>query len=123
MRLLVDTHVLLWWLADSPKLNPTHRSLIQAPDNEVLVSAVAVAEVAIKASLGKLDAPALTEQFLLDEGFAPLPLDARHAAALRELPWHHRDPFDRMMVAQCLVEQVPLLTVDERIREYGIDTR
>lgn len=123
MRLLVDTHVLLWWLADSPKLSDTHRSLIQDEGNTALVSAVSVAEVAIKSSLGKLDAPALTDDLLVEEGFTPLPLDARHAAALLNLPWHHRDPFDRLLVAQCVVEQVPLLTVDDRIIVYGIETR
>ncbi|KXO99565.1 type II toxin-antitoxin system VapC family toxin [Tsukamurella pseudospumae] len=122
MRLLVDTRVLLWWLADSQKLSATHRSLIQEEKNTALVSSVAVAEVAIKSSLGKLNAPKMTEEFLIDEGFTLLPLDVRHAAVLRDLPWHHRDPFDRMLVAQCIVEQVPILTVDDRIRAYDVDT-
>lgn len=87
------------------------------------MSAVTVAEVAIKASLGKLEAPELTEQFLRNEGLTPLPFDARHAAALRDLPWHHRDPFDRMLVTQCMVEDLTFLTVDERIRAYAIGTR
>lgn len=123
MRFLADTHVLLWWLDDSPRLSASHRSALEDSENTILVSAVSIAEVAIKASLGKLTAPDMTEEFLISQGFAILPLDAHHAAALRDLPWHHRDPFDRMLIAQCTVEEIPLLTVDDRIRLYDIETR
>ncbi|TWS22633.1 type II toxin-antitoxin system VapC family toxin [Tsukamurella sputi] len=116
------------WAAPSSTSTPRSRSsrgwsLIHDADNDALVSAVTVAEVAIKASWGKLEAPELTEQFLRNEGFMPVPFDARHAAALRDLPWHHRDPFDRMLVTQCMVEDLTFLTVDERIRAYAIGTR
>ncbi|MET9328988.1 type II toxin-antitoxin system VapC family toxin [Tsukamurella sp. NPDC003166] len=123
MRLLADTHILLWWLDDSPRLSAAHRSLIADDANTVLVSAATVAEVSIKASLGKLAAPEMSEEFLTEEGFSLLPLSVRHAQALRALPWHHRDPFDRMLVAQCLVEQIPVLTVDERFRAYEVEVR
>lgn len=123
MRLLADTHVLLWWLGNDPRLRPDHRSLIEDHATTVLVSAATVAEVSIKASLGKLVAPEMSEEFLTTQGFSLLPLSVRHAQAIRDLPWHHRDPFDRMLVAQCLVEQVPILTVDERIRAYAIEAR
>lgn len=123
MRLLADTHVLLWWLGNDPRLRPDHRSLIEDDENTVLVSAASVAEVSIKASVGKLVAPEMSEEFLTAQGFSLLPLSVRHAQAIRDLPWHHRDPFDRMLVAQCLVEQVPILTVDERIRAYAIEAR
>ncbi|MCS3781338.1 type II toxin-antitoxin system VapC family toxin [Tsukamurella ocularis] len=123
MRLLADTHVLLWWLGSDPRLRPDHRSLIEDDENTVLVSAATVAEVSIKASLGKLVAPEMSEEFLTAQGFSLLPLSVRHAQAIRDLPWHHRDPFDRMLVAQCVVEQVPILTVDERIRAYAIEAR
>lgn len=123
MRLLADTHVLLWWLGSDPRLRPDHRSLIEDDANTVLVSAATVAEVSIKASLGKLVAPEMSEEFLTAQGFSLLPLSVRHAQAIRDLPWHHRDPFDRMLVAQCVVEQLPILTVDERIRAYAIEAR
>ncbi len=123
MRLLADTNVLLRWLGNDPRLRPDHRSLIEDDANTVLVSAASVAEVSIKASLGKLVAPEMSEEFLTAQGFSLLPLSVRHAQAIRDLPWHHRDPFDRMLVAQCLVEQVPILTVDERIRAYAIEAR
>ncbi len=123
MRLLADTRVVLWWLSDDPRLPPAHRSLIADDANTVLVSAASVAEVSIKVSLGKLVAPDMSEEFLTAQGFSLLPLSVRHAQAMRELPWHHRDPFDRMLIAQCLVEQLPMLTVDERIRAYEVETR
>lgn len=121
MRALIDTHVLLWWLGDDKRLSPRHRALIADPDNEIFVSAVTAAEISIKSSLGKLTAPEGLVQTIADEGFSALPLTADHAAALRALPWHHRDPFDRMLVAQASVEQLPLLSSDERIAEYAID--
>ncbi|MGX5695552.1 type II toxin-antitoxin system VapC family toxin [Agromyces soli] len=118
MRALLDTHVLLWWLADDPKLAAHHRELIADADNEMLVSSITVAEVSIKASLGKLDAPTGLDTELERLGFTPLALTPAHAEALRALPWHHRDPFDRMLVAQAMVEGVPLLSADARLRAY-----
>jgi PIN domain nuclease of toxin-antitoxin system len=120
MRVLLDTHVLLWWLADDQRLATAHRELIADSGNDVLVSAVTVAETAIKASLGKLDAPVMDASFLEGQGFGLLDLTAAHAVALRELPWHHRDPFDRMLVAQALTEGIPLLTADRNVARYGI---
>ncbi|MGV9802337.1 type II toxin-antitoxin system VapC family toxin [Mycobacterium sp. NPDC003449] len=120
MRGLVDTHVLLWWLADDKNLSAAHRAAIAEPDNEVFVSAITVAEVAIKASLGKLQAPTGLDGVLAEMGFRELPFTAAHAETLRELPWHHRDPFDRMLVAQAITEHLDLVTVDNRLRDYPV---
>lgn len=120
MRLLIDTHVLLWWLADDPELADRHRALIGDADNEVFVSAMTVAEIAIKSSLGKLDAPPTLLDALETGGFETLPFTAAHAQALGELPWYHRDPFDRMLVVQARVEGLTLLTADARIRQYEV---
>lgn len=111
---------MLWWLSDSPHLDDRHRDLIADPDNTVLVSAISIADVAIKMSLGKLVAPEHLSDTVVAEGFDLLPLTATHAEALRWLPWHHRDPFDRMLVAQASVEGIPLLSADKRLREYDI---
>lgn len=122
MRALLDTHVLLWWLTDDPQLSEAHRTVIADSDNEILVSAVTVAEIVIKASLGKLDAPGDVASIVHEGGFTELALTSAHADALRDLPWVHRDPFDRMLIAQCIREHIPILTADARFREYDINT-
>ena len=102
MRLLVDTHVLLWWLADDPSLGDEARESISASDSSVFVSAASAWEIAIKQALGKLDAPSdLGRQIELNR-FVPLPITVHHAYAAGALPRHHDDPFDRVMVAQRL---------------------
>ncbi|UOE42895.1 type II toxin-antitoxin system VapC family toxin [Agromyces larvae] len=123
MKALLDTHVLLWWLSDDRRLTPDHRAIIADASNDLLVSAVVVAEISIKASLGKLDVPDDLENVIRSGGFDHLDFSTAHAAALRDLPWHHRDPFDRMLVAQAHVEGIPLLTTDARIRDYRIAVR
>ena len=120
MNLLLDTHVFLWWLADDPKLGAETRSTIADGRNEVSVSAVTIAEIAIKRSQGKLDAPPDLLHILAEEGFTELPLLSTHAAALETLPWHHRDPFDRMLIAQAQIEGLALATSDRRIRDYEV---
>lgn len=118
MRVLLDTHILLWWLSDSPNLGDGDRQLIADADNDVLVSAVSVAEIAIKSSLGKLAAPPDIAGAITASGFDELPLTASHAQALRALPWHHRDPFDRLLIAQAKVEQIPLISTDDAVAKY-----
>lgn len=120
VNLLLDTHVFLWWLSDDPKLGGLTRAAIADGRNEVSVSAVTIAEIAIKRSQGKLDAPHDLLHILAEEGFTELPLLSTHAAGLETLPWHHRDPFDRMLVAQAKVEGLTLATLDKIIRAYDV---
>jgi PIN domain nuclease of toxin-antitoxin system len=120
VRILADTHVLLWWLSDDPALPAAVRRAVADSQNDVLISAVRVAEISIKASLGKLEAPDDLVETLAAEGFGTLAFTVQHAATLRHLPWHHRDPFDRMLVAQALVDSLVLATVDRRLSDYGV---
>ena len=121
MRILADTHVLLWWLADDPSLPVHHRDAMADERNDVFFSAVSISEIAIKASLGKLEAPANPAAALLSGGLEALPLTAEHAERLRDLPWHHRDPFDRMLVAQAQCEGLVVATLDGQIGAYAVD--
>ena len=119
MRILLDTHVLLWWLEDSPFLSAQARELVADPENAVFVSAVSLWEVWLKQSLGKLRLPVDFDERLAAESFESLPLLASHPRQVGLLPWHHRDPFDRMLVAQAQVEKLVLLTADEALTAYG----
>jgi len=119
LRLLLDTHLLLWWLEDSPLLSGRARRLIEAPENTVFVSAASIWEVRIKQGLGKLALPGAFDRVLLESSFELLAVTVAHANAIRELPAVHRDPFDRMLVAQATVEKLLLITSDARLAEYG----
>ena len=121
MKLLLDTHVLLWWLADHPSLPDEARTAIAEPGNEVLVSAATVWEIAIKQETGRLDAPTDLLDALATNEFDPLPITAAHAVLAATLPQHHLDPFDRMLVAQARLEGLRLASVDERVRAYEVD--
>lgn len=118
MRLLTDTHVLIWWLGDSVELPDPMRAAINDPRNEVITSVASLVEVAIKRSLGKLRVRPLDQGFLSAQGIGTLAITADHATALESLPWHHRDPFDRILVAQAQVEDVVLLTADRQLQAY-----
>ena len=120
MRLLLDTHVLLWWLADDPRLSASHRTLLADVGNTAFVSSVSIAEISLKASLGKLEAPSGVADEAIRGGFEILDFSAVHAEELRALPWHHRDPFDRMLIAQARVERLAVLSVDRRVRDYDV---
>jgi PIN domain nuclease of toxin-antitoxin system len=122
-RLLVDTHALLWWLTDDASLSPVARDALADPSHEPLVSAASVWEIAIKRSLGKLTAPDDLPDQIGKAGFQFLPVSAAHAWEVRDLPAHHRDPFDRLLVAQALIEGLPVITADARFGEYGVDVR
>jgi len=118
LRLLLDTHLLLWALAAPAKLSPATRK--QLDSAEVFVSAASIWEISIKSALGKLDAdPADILAAIEPAGFALLPITGAHAAKVATLPAVHRDPFDRMLVAQALSEPMILFTNDEVLRPYG----
>jgi PIN domain nuclease of toxin-antitoxin system len=121
--LLVDTHALLWWLTDDPALSKTAREALADPATDVRVSTASVWEIAIKRALGKLTAPDDLPDHIEAAGFAWLPISAEHAWRVRELPPHHRDPFDRLLVAQCLTEGMPIVSGDARFGAYGVETR
>lgn len=118
-RLLLDTHVVLWVLAGSPRLKPGARSLIEQAD-AVFVSAASVWELAIKLRLGKisLDLPGFLAA-LAPSGFDVLPVTVAHAAGVAQLPPHHQDPFDRLLVSQALSEPLRLLTADAALAPYS----
>jgi PIN domain nuclease of toxin-antitoxin system len=122
-RLLVDTHALLWWLTDDPALSRTAREALADPATEPLVSAASVWEIAIKRSLGKLTAPDDLPHRIAGEGFASLPVSAEHAWHVCILEPRHRDPFDRLLIAQARVERLPVVTADARFGAYGVDVR
>ena len=119
MRLLVDTHLLLWWVAGR-RLAREAAALIEDPQNQVFASAASIWEIAIKAGLGRIDVdPGEFVRTLESGGFTALPITSRHAVAVAELPEIHRDPFDRLLVAQSRVEQMSLLTHDKVLSGYG----
>jgi PIN domain nuclease of toxin-antitoxin system len=121
MRLLVDTHAALWLLGEDERLSPHADALLTDAANEILLSAAVVWEVAIKRSLGKLDAPDGFASQLVNGGAVPLTISLDHADAVRSLPWHHRDPFDRLLVAQATLEDAVLVSNDERLDPYEVE--
>jgi PIN domain nuclease of toxin-antitoxin system len=120
-RFLVDTHALLWWLADDAALPVKARDLIADAAGEALVSVASLWEIAIKRSIGKLQAPDALPETIVAEGFAWLPIEPAHAWAVRSLADHHRDPFDRLLIAQSLAEDLPVVTGDPRFAGYGVE--
>lgn len=122
MRLLLDTHVLLWWLGNDPALSRAARAAIAAVDSEVFVSAASAWEISIKKALGKVEAPSDLERELEENRFEPLPITIGHAYAAGALPRHHDDPFDRVLVAQGKAEDLVIVTRDPRFGLYGVGT-
>ena len=118
MRLLVDTHVFLWWRGDDPRLGDVERQAIRDGHNDVWLSAASIWEIAIKHSLGRLEIPEPASAAAVRLGFEPLPISFAHAEATTLLPPLHRDPFDRMLVAQARTEGLTLVTHDPVIRSY-----
>ena len=119
-RLLLDTHTFLWWLSGHRSLGSRAETLISDPENVVYVSAASIWEIAIKKGLGKLQAPAGFDEIVETEGFEQLPVDLFHAEQAGALPAHHRDPFDRMLVAQAQAEGLTILSGDREISLYGV---
>lgn len=123
MKLLLDTHVLLWWLADSPRLRPDARAAIADPENEVYISAASIWEASIKRALGRLEFE--TDELVAALGSGDLEemaVRVRHGLAAGELPRHHQDPFDRMLVAQSAAEGLTVVTHDRVFDDYGVPT-
>ena len=124
MRLLLDTHVWLWSAMETQRISDAARAALLEPANEVFVSAASVWELAIKVELGKLPLPIDVAEFVSQQtgpGVASLlDISAKHALSAAALPPHHRDPFDRMLVAQAQLEGLTLVTVDDKLRAYGI---
>lgn len=122
MNLLLDTHIALWAITDSPKLSPKARELIELPKTTIWISVASIWEIAIKYSLGRGDMPISSQQamsYFRESGYRFLAVDAEHAIAVEELPTHHQDPFDRILVAQALVEPMRLMTHDSLVALYS----
>jgi PIN domain nuclease of toxin-antitoxin system len=122
MNLLLDTHVLLWWLDDNPNIFIKSKEAIADGGNTVFVSAATIWEIRIKHALGKLEIPDNFRKVLEQQAFEMLSISADHAHIIGELPAHHRDPFDRMLIAQALFEGFTLVTRDSRFKRYKVST-
>ena len=119
-RLLLDTHVLIWALGNDPKLGPATREALTDPNNDAYVSAATVWEIAIKRALGKLNAPEDLSRRIERDGFSGLPVTLFHGEQAGALPPIHRDPFDRMLIAQAQAEGLTIVTMDGTIPRYGV---
>jgi PIN domain nuclease of toxin-antitoxin system len=124
VRRLLDTHAFLWFITSDPQLTASASALITDPDNEILVSPATYWEVAIKVSLRKYPLSVPYETFITQgiegNGFKILPIEPRHTAVLTTMPYHHKDPFDRLLVAQAMVEGIPLISGDPQLDAYGV---
>ena len=119
MKLLLDTHALLWWVSDDAALGEPARALIADPANDILVSVLSLWEIVVKSRLGKLEADvAAVEAEIAAQGFRRLDIALPHLTALAGLPQHHRDPFDHLLIAQALAEQATLMSADRRMALY-----
>jgi len=125
MRFLIDTHCWIWATESSGKLNDTAAEMILSGENTVFFSAISAAEIAIKVRLGKLKLPQPVAEsvpgLLEKQRVTPMALDQQHALRVADLPLHHRDPFDRLLIAQAQAEGIPLMTADTKIAEYDVD--
>ncbi len=124
MRLLLDTHAFLWWIAEDPRLSPRAAALIADGANEVYVSAASVWEVMVKSALGRVEIPKPADRFFTAQldanAFVPLAIQMRHALGLSALPEIHRDPFDRILVAQAVAEDLTLVSGDRALGGYPV---
>ena len=124
MALLLDTHTFLWWVEDSPRLSRKARTAIGRPDETCFFSLASSWEMAIKISLGRLKLAQRLDRFVAEHvaanGLQPLPVQLPHAARVAELPFHHRDPFDRLLAAQALEEGLSIVSVDPMFGKYGV---
>lgn len=121
MRLLVDSHVLLWWFEEEvARLSPSVANALADGSNELFVSAASIWELSIKQSIGKLTISVDLDEHAAAQGFLPLPVTGQHAAAVRTLPLHHKDPFDRLLIAQARIEGLTLVTADRALSAYDV---
>lgn len=118
--LIADTHIFLWYILDPGKLAARHSRMIEETNAPIYLSMASLWEIAIKASHGKLDVPPYIADEAETNGFELLPIKSSHIECLRHMPFHHRDPFDRMLVAQALTEPAHLMSVDSQLDRYGI---
>ena len=122
---MLDTHAFLWWIGDDPRLSERAREVLSDGDNDLVFSAASGWEIAIKARLGRLHVPGDLNTYLfrqLTENYTSvLPVHLSHALRVHALPDHHHDPFDRLLVAQAIVEEIPLLSADPRIARYPVE--
>lgn len=123
MKLLLDSHAFIWFVTGDAQLSPRVRREIESKESEIYLSAASVWEIAIKTGLGRLTLPMPLDDYLVEkrgQGLRALPVEWHHAAAVAKLPHHHRDPFDRLLVAQALIEDLPLASSDPELRLYGV---
>jgi PIN domain nuclease of toxin-antitoxin system len=124
MRVLLDTHTFLWFILDDPQLSASARTLLENPANDVEISPASYWEIAIKIGLGKYALPQPYQTFMEHQmatnNFRILPIELRHTALLTTMIRHHKDPFDRLLVAQALVESIPLVSADTKLDPYGV---
>jgi PIN domain nuclease of toxin-antitoxin system len=124
MKALLDTHTFLWWIGDSPSLSPTVRELILNGENDIFLSVATIWEIAIKAHKGRITLPETLEKVVANAQsyyhFSVLPIQTSHACRAGSLPNHHHDPFDRLLIAQCQVEEMVLLSADKIIQDYDL---
>ena len=119
---LLDTNILLWWFYSHPNLGSQTKDLIQDPENSIFVSAASVWEISIKMGKANLDVPNNFTELLYDEGFTELNITHLHAMHVLELPLHHSDPFDRILISQALVENLTLVSTDNKFSLYAVKT-
>lgn len=124
MKMLLDTHTFLWWITNDPQLSPRARQIMEAADTELFLSAASGWEIAIKSRLGRLKLPADLQSFMAEQlwinAIQVLSIQMAHALHVATLLAHHRDPFDRMLVAQSQIEHLPILSGDPLIAQYGV---
>ncbi len=125
MRALLDTHTFLWWISDDQRLSEKARAIIADGNNELFFSAASGWEISIKTGLGRLEIPDNLERFIADQlsrnAIAALPIYLSHTLHTRTLPDHHRDPFDRILISQAILEKMPLLSADPQIARYSVE--
>ncbi len=126
MNYLLDTHTFLWWITDDERLSQRVKELIVDGQNRLFISAISGLEIAIKAQIGRLELPPNQIEFVQEQvainAFLNLPLQLKHTLQVYTLPMHHRDPFDRVLIAQSQIEEMPLITADPIMQRYAVET-